>query len=637
MRFRCNRTNAWMGLVALCLLTSVPAAAWNGESANDYNAFVIYNWDENPTGWDYEIFPLAKALGAGWIQAEGPQVLSQAAHWGRLVPDTTADLSDPASYHFEFLDWVAAADGEGLNVVLALATGNTQRLFSTYSPWVRCEWVPQNWWLEYPCNCLPRRWQDWYQFVYQVVRHFDGVNGPEVRVFQTIPEPGNVEGQYFQGTAEQMYGGGPDSVTITRYDGSTVTLPAAIVPVTHLAVHDANPLARLALGAPYGGVEGTALAAIHELYEALSPGGFTPEEEQAVVDLAHEFNMYYVPIWWWWFEEVTFADIEGWLFDENDNPARRGREFIEASIEQTDYYEIYGFHLYDSAHMTYNWLGPVGMIRSMAYIGERLRGVRPVLLNGTGMWGNLYADQKEARSAYHLIQTLVGSYAAGLDGVTYTAISDPFLLPPPVSLYEPQDTAPPRGGHEAAGSFSMLARIFPDTSSFSLAAEIVPDPPDTDVVLYEFRLVRDDVGAQGYAACGWCVDEVPDPYNSLSFDNPDCPKEIDLSAYLDIPPGTDLAIYRYTGELAPGGVTQDPVVTFDEAPFLVTWGDDTDGDGIPDVSDNCPDRPNPRQSDTGDVVAVDGQGLDAPDGIGNACEIDVDPVPDTLMIDVAVD
>jgi hypothetical protein len=30
-----------------------------------------------------------------------------------------------------------------------------------------------------------------------------------------------------------------------------VTLPAAIVPVTHQAVHDANPDALLALGAPH--------------------------------------------------------------------------------------------------------------------------------------------------------------------------------------------------------------------------------------------------------------------------------------------------------------------------------------------------------------------------------------------------
>ncbi len=607
--------------MALCLSPIGSAASWNDEAANNYYGFVIYTWDENPTSWDYEIFPLAKSLGARWIQAEGPLVLSESAHWGRLVPDPAADLSDPASYNFDLLDWVGAADGEGLNVVLTLNTGNDHLGWSTYSPWVECLWVPQNLLIELPCNCLPRDWDQWYQFVYQVASHFNGVNGPEVRVFQTIGEPGNVEGQYFQGTPQQMYGGG-ESVLVTRYDGSTIMLPAAVVPITQLAVHDANPLARLALGAPYGGVEGTALAAVHDLYQEYSDGGFTVEEKQEIVDLANHYNLHLIQVLWW-FREITFEDIEGWLFNDSNNPARRGREFIEASIEQPQYYDIYGFHLYDSEHRRYGWLGSAGISRAMAYIGDQLRDVKPAWVNGTGLWGNLYTAEQEARSAYHLIQTLVGSYAAGMVGLTYTGISDAILLPTPVSLVENRlDPDPPRARHEAAGAYSMLARIFPDPQSFELEGEIIPDPPNADVVLYRFHLNRQDLPAQGYAAVGWCIDEVPDPYNALSFDNPDCPKEIDVGPLLGLPPGTELAVYLYTGELATGGCTQDPVITFDEAPFLITWGDDTDGDCIPDVSDNCPDVENADQSDTGDMVMVDGEWLDAPDGRGDACRLD---------------
>ena len=105
-----SRAILWAVLLPLCLSPTGPASAWNDVAAESYYGFVIYTWDEEPTSWDFEVLPLARALGAGWIQAEGPLVLSESAHWGRLVPDPSADLSDPASYRFELLDWVAAAD-----------------------------------------------------------------------------------------------------------------------------------------------------------------------------------------------------------------------------------------------------------------------------------------------------------------------------------------------------------------------------------------------------------------------------------------------------------------------------------------------------------------------------------------------
>ena len=42
---------------------------------------------------------------------------------------------------------------------------------------------------------------------------------------------------------------------------------------------------------------------------------------------------------------------------------------------------------------------------------------------------------------------------------------------------------------------------------------------------------------------------------------------------------------------------------------------DTDGDGVPDDSDNCPFAANPGQEDVGGIGASSG-----PDGIGDACQ-----------------
>jgi len=58
------------------------------------------------------------------------------------------------------------------------------------------------------------------------------------------------------------------------------------------------------------------------------------------------------------------------------------------------------------------------------------------------------------------------------------------------------------------------------------------------------------------------------------------------------------------------GSTYTSLGTGFDATILV----DTDGDGIPDVSDNCPFAPNPTQTDSGGINTT------VPDGIGDACQ-----------------
>ena len=56
----------------------------------------------------------------------------------------------------------------------------------------------------------------------------------------------------------------------------------------------------------------------------------------------------------------------------------------------------------------------------------------------------------------------------------------------------------------------------------------------------------------------------------------------------------------------------DPLLSLDEAALFEEEGEDRDGDGIADSSDNCRDDPNPDQRDTNG------------DRLGNRCDPDVD-------------
>ena len=607
--------------LALCVaLIPELGLTWNDEKADNYYGFVVYDWDGKESLNDS--FPLIKSLGAGWVQAEAPLMQTKSISWASVE-------SEDGVYNFDIdeLAWINDADAEGLNMVLTIDTGHDNPFWGfedTYSPWVKCESggaLPG-------CNCVPDSdkdgWNKWYQFVYHVVQHFDGsLEGvPEVRHFQSINEAAlecGWWGGFYDGSKEEMYGGGT-KVPINRncQDCAPLEIDAGIVPIAHLATHDANPNAIFALGAVSGGL-GYPFAHLNEKYQEYKNGKFRWFQRLLKIweieTLAKKYNFH-----------KSFRQIEAML---NSDFISHEVEFIEQSLKYSEHYDAYAFHLYDSNPSYAGWMMPEGFTEAMLYVADRVAPLNiPVWLNGTGVLGNLwnpYNGQMKAQVAYHALKTLVGSYAAGIDWLTYTSLSNPAQN---CSQQERCDTGfygyanyPYR--NEAADTFSMMARVFPSKDSFEYENRF---SPQQDVMLYKFHLANDELGAEGYAAAGWALDETPtDPGN---FVNSDCPKAIDLASVLAVPANTNVAVYKYNGELAECRYTGTPStlpVTFSEAPFLITWGTDLDEDCVPDMSDNCPFIANPDQTDADPgqgeiIIGAANSTIDAPDGVGLACD-----------------
>ncbi|GAB4291389.1 MAG: hypothetical protein Kow0090_04860 [Myxococcota bacterium] len=542
----------------------------------NYYGFVSYYGEEFAPLDD--AFGVIKSLGAGWSQAEGPNMLSKAATWGIVEPVE-------GEYDFSSLDWVKEAYAQGVQVLLTINTGHDNIAEVNYSPYVTCDPPdkPEN-----SCNCVPDDFNHWYQFVFKVVEHFDGKNGaPEVLYFQSMNEVALEK--YYRGTKEQIYGGG-ESVVIHRNNGlGDIELPAAWIPVAYIAVHDANPKAKYVAGACTPGY-GYPWA---EMFEAHLNGASGEE----LVAIAERYNIFLAA-------QKIYENFEKTDF-------KRNLEFCLHSFLHSQYYDVYATHWYHPA-------GTVGFTEAMKYVKKKLATLdveKPLWMTGTGIFLNLFEEPKEARLAYYLMKTLTGAYLAGVNWFDYSVLSD-FVGTSKIGLYAPPSY---RLRYSAADTFSMLSRIFSDDRSFKFVESY---SPEDDVALHKFKISRYATGASGYAAIGWCLDE--EPQNLLNYKNPDCPKEIEIAKYLGIPPESAVAIYNYKGDLIFAGASETIFATFDEAPFLIAFGDDADGDKIPDISDNCPYASNEEQLDKGSegeiIIGVENIAIDAPDGIGYVCD-----------------
>ena len=517
------------------------------EPAFNYYGFVTMAHDKPLE----QSFDLIRSVGAGWSQSEGPKSVNQSACWGLIEPGD-------GSYDFSTLDWIETAHGYGLDVLLRISSGNDVPGTDFYSPNVQCDPPLSNPDKGTSIDCPPKDYNHWYQFVYRLVEHFDGAHGaPEVRFYHSVEEAGS-DVNYYRGSKESLYGGA-EKVIIHRNNGLGDTeVLAAWIPVARLAIHDANPRARLIAGActDYLGYPW------NQLYRAVQQGAASSE----VLALAASYG---IP-----------GGYQYILNTFNDPKVRRAMEFCEQSFLYPETYDAYGVHFY---HPLGHQADPYQRVLSYVSSRFRERGIEmPLWVTGTGA----FAQDSQARTAYYVFKTLVASYATDVVWYDFSFLSDmpPFVLKGKtlfggfVGLFSVPDANGVRTPDEAAHTFSTLARIFPTYQSFEPVAVF---HPHEDLVLYQFRVHRGAV--EGFAAMGWCLNET---LSALAppFVNPDCPKSVDVAPLLQVPANTAVARYNYQGQLEAACVL-DTVLLFDEAPFLLTWGPDSDGDCVPDVSD----------------------------------------------------
>jgi|GEM_PF-2224587 len=548
------------------------------EREMNYYGFVPMKSD-NPS----IVYPLIASTGAGWVQAEGVESLGIVAVWPLVE-------SSPGNYDFSSLDWISTAKSAGLDILLSINTGhnypvvkdlwtNAEKKALYYSDYVICDF-PEERPLD-SVNCPPKDYNHWYQFVYAVAQHFDGLhNAPLVTHFQSMNEAGGLN--YYRGSPESMFGG-DTTVVIHRNDGrGDIEVPAGWIPVAYLAVHDANKKARFVAGACTDG-GGYPWAHFTEAYHA----GASPAQIQALIA---EYDMS---------SSLTAQKVINTITNDDESVSgyRQGKYCLQ-SFRYPQFYDLYAAHWYwwFDSHWIRTWM------RSLAYVRDKVGQEKPLWVTGVGgLTPFVPAQEKERTCAVFLFQAMTANYVAGADWFDYTFFANGVVC----DLYSPFNYAT---RFASADLFSFLARLFPSRSAFSLDTS-TPSPPD--IHFYQFSISHASTNSVGRAALGWCF------ANSGSS----CSKEVDLARLIPFSSGDAFAVFDYRGRVIEhecGFIPSSFTITQD--PIIMVWGQSADGDCIPDIADNCPTVSNEGQEEGVEFLSSEYPSIEAFDGVGFACD-----------------
>jgi len=617
-----------------------------------------------------------RTLGAGAILSEGPAVLSKSLHWGRatLTNFSTGEY-DVDARNYDDVQWIVEAKANGQEVLLSINTGqdNNSNFFEKllYTPWVSCG-TPLCPNLVDPgaiADCPPKddeHWQKWYEFVFDVVTHFDGSapDQPEVCYFLSRTEASS---PYWKGTKEDLLGHlDPDNhlVSIDRVAANGSTSPGmverALAPIMHAAIQDANAHrqgcdARFVIGIP------SVLYQLTEVREELlrieSSGNSPSAAEKAnVVEIARSANFYAnkkaacLPTSSSFNTENCYDAIVSFFSGSNKELMRCIVDVGIHSLDTADNGDYLSLRFGD-VQFTGDATGVIGYMRGLQYVDSRIpSGTKIWDLGAVGVPTGMDDTNAEKYLARDRFQRLIVAFRTEVEHFgfawLYTTPSSPPLSDPRIDFYHSSLGGPPwEVRHTVADSMALLARMVPEKAAIQPGAASwvyfdntweTWEPGDplwrddggeiqyAKAVLFSFSLYRRDMEATAKLVAGWCLDQ--SPWDPNVFET-QCP-QLDVGGFLELTANMDVAVYDGYGQfdkLSTTGVSGALNQTCSQVPFLWVWGgNDRDSDGIPDVCDNCPDVSNPDQAEdiTKGFYSLEepSNWIVAPDGVGTACD-----------------